>query len=372
MIDDDSDDDSDDDEELDDEDDHDSAVVSIKKENQSDATPKNICFSRCMKRGLFFLHEFFPALCCCTIGICVMMYFQEESFVDAFYWSIVTGTTVGYGDVSPLIPATRAFALIYLFVAVITMGKALSAFGTLLDSDDGHDALLLNRKLDEPFLMSLDQDGTGEVSEFEYLSAMLVLLEYVEQDDINRVMKAFRKLDLDGSGSLTVEDLASNLTSNVNNISSDLKRPHRVFKDCDTNGNGSLEPNEVRAALKMLGSTMDDVTFNEMFREMDKDQDGSVCFKEFKKVLYKRIVYEAIDDDINGSLDREEIRESFLCILKMEITNAEFDTLYHELDCDKDGSVSFTEYKKFFRHPKEQKGMCKSSEWRVHRVMEAL
>ena len=76
-----------------------------------------------------------------------------------------------------------------------------------------HESQLLNKKLDEKFLISLDQDGTGEVSEFEYLSAMLVLLEYVEQDDIDRVMNSFRKLDVDGSGSLTVDDLKLNLTS---------------------------------------------------------------------------------------------------------------------------------------------------------------
>ena len=174
------------------------------------------CCRRCLKRSSFFFYEFLPAIIVATIGILVMMFVQGVSFVDAFYWSIVTGTTVGYGDVSPNVPATRGFALVYLFVAIVTTGKALSAFGSLLEADDDTQQKLLNKKLDEKFLISLDQDGTGEVSEFEYLSAMLVLLEYVEQDDIDRVMKAFRKLDKDGSCSLTVADLTKNLKSNRN------------------------------------------------------------------------------------------------------------------------------------------------------------
>ena len=119
-----------------------------------------------------------------------------------------------YGDISPKLPGTRLFALFYLFVTIVTTGKALSAFGTLFETEDDTNQKLLNKQLDEHFLAGLDQDGGGEVSEFEYLSAMLVLLEYVEQDDINRVMKAFRKLDTDGSCTLSVSDLKHNLKRN--------------------------------------------------------------------------------------------------------------------------------------------------------------
>jgi Ca2+-binding EF-hand superfamily protein len=269
--------------------------------------------------------------------------------------SIVTGTTVGYGDISPQEPVTRAFSLLYLFVSVVCMAKALSAFGSLLEADDGHAESLLNRKLDETFLMSLDSDGTGEVSEFEYLSAMLVLLEYTEQDDIDGIMKAFRKLDADGSGSLSVDDLVNAKTGHVNNIQSDLRRPKKVFRDCDANGNGALEPREVASALKMLGCEMAEKDFQILFKTIDTNNDGAVSFQEFKRVLYTRIVYEAINDDVNGSLEKEEIRESVEIILKLSVTDQEFEDMFKEIDSDDNGCVTFTEYKKFFKQPKEIK-----------------
>ena len=88
---------------------------------------------------------------------------------------------------------------------------------------------------------------------------------------------------------------------------------------------GKLEPDEVRAALKALGSEMTDEKFTKMFNNLDKTHKGALSFSEFKKVLYQRIVYEAIDEDVSGSLDRDEIRESFKCILKLTVTDDEFE-----------------------------------------------
>ena len=45
---------------------------------------------------------------------------------------------------------------------------------------------------------------------------MLIRLNHVDEDQIDRIMKAFRKLDTDGSGSLNVKDLAGNLKSERN------------------------------------------------------------------------------------------------------------------------------------------------------------
>ena len=118
---------------------------------------------------------------------------------------------------------------------------------------------------------------------------------------------------------------------------------------------GKLEPDEVRAALKALGSEMTDEKFTKMFNNLDKTHKGALSFSEFKKVLYQRIVYEAIDEDVSGSLDRDEIRESFKCILKLTVTDDEFEEQWHAMDKDEDGSVSFKEFKRYFKHPNEQK-----------------
>jgi hypothetical protein len=137
------------------------------------------------------------------------------TFVDALYWSVVTGTTVGYGDLTPETPETKVFGMFYLLVSVVVTAKSLSHLGDWVLSL-GHVDLassVLDRSLTQEYLMSLDVDGNGQVSEFEYLSAMLVRLKYLEGKDLDQIMATFRKLDGDGSGTLSVADLAANLKS---------------------------------------------------------------------------------------------------------------------------------------------------------------
>lgn len=40
------------------------------------------------------------------------------SFVDAYYFSVITLTTVGYGDLTPLTVLGKVFTTIYLFVGI--------------------------------------------------------------------------------------------------------------------------------------------------------------------------------------------------------------------------------------------------------------
>ena len=70
---------------------------------------------------------------------------------------------------------------------------------------------ILGKKPDAAFLRSLDTDGSGDVTEMEYLSALLVRLQFVEQEQIDLIMKSFMKLDVDGSGTLTIEDLVQDM-----------------------------------------------------------------------------------------------------------------------------------------------------------------
>ena len=101
------------------------------------------------------------------------------TFVNAIYWGVVSGTTVGYGDISPSNDGTKIFCMFFLVFAVITTANALGTVGdALMEGSDGQVMSILDKKLDAAFLMSIDMDGSGEVTEFEYLAAMVSSLMF--------------------------------------------------------------------------------------------------------------------------------------------------------------------------------------------------
>ncbi len=65
----------------------------------------------------------FRALLALVLGILLagtLFYAKVEdwSWLDALYFSVVTLTTVGYGDLAPKQPISKIFTMVYLFVGI--------------------------------------------------------------------------------------------------------------------------------------------------------------------------------------------------------------------------------------------------------------
>ena len=84
---------------------------------------------------------------------------------------------------------------------------------------------------------------------------------------------------------------------------------------------------------------------------------------------FLHIVFQVLDDDNGGFLDRVEIREAFDTVLQMVLTDVEFETAVTGMDRDGDGSVSFKEFRKFFKHPKKRKDEIMARRRRTTKVV---
>jgi voltage-gated potassium channel len=59
-----------------------------------------------------------------------MLESSVSSWADAFWWAIVTATTVGYGDISPETTGARAVAVLLMLVGIGTIGMLTATIAT--------------------------------------------------------------------------------------------------------------------------------------------------------------------------------------------------------------------------------------------------
>ena len=58
------------------------------------------------------------ALALVGLGTVVYRLLEDWSWVDAFYFSVVAVTTVGFGDLTPTRDASKLFSVVYIVVGV--------------------------------------------------------------------------------------------------------------------------------------------------------------------------------------------------------------------------------------------------------------
>ena len=70
--------------------------------------------------GLKSIFLYLTALVVVTLGIGTVFYHYVEGFswVDAYYFSVVTLATVGYGDMAPRTVPGKIFTTLYIFAGV--------------------------------------------------------------------------------------------------------------------------------------------------------------------------------------------------------------------------------------------------------------
>lgn len=62
-----------------------------------------------------------------AVGTVVFSALEDWSYVDSFYFSAVTVTTVGFGDITPDTSTAKMFAVVYIFVGISIIATFLDA-----------------------------------------------------------------------------------------------------------------------------------------------------------------------------------------------------------------------------------------------------
>jgi len=140
-------------------------------------------------------------------------------FGTAVYFTIITATTVGYGEKAPKTEHGRLIAIVFIPIAVGCMGHWLSLVASyIIDRrQSGFRKHMANKELTLDDLDVMDEDGDGEVTQLEYFEFMLVAMNKVEPATLQSLRQQFQHLDRDGNGALSKDDLVETAKTKLGN-----------------------------------------------------------------------------------------------------------------------------------------------------------
>ena len=98
--------------------------------------------------------------------------------LDSLYWAIVTGSSVGYGDLVPIPPTTQIFTNVYLLVGVGAFAASIGRYAAAMAEEEEQRQLqgFVARGVSQELIDAVDTDGDGTVERQEFVEYCLLAL----------------------------------------------------------------------------------------------------------------------------------------------------------------------------------------------------
>ncbi|KAL5700669.1 serine/threonine protein kinase [Ranunculus cassubicifolius] len=146
---------------------------------------------------------------CIGTGALVLCYLEDLDWVDSIYLSVMSVTTVGYGDRAFKTLLGRLFASVWLLFSTLAVARA---FLYLAEAriDKRHRGIMkwvLQREITVGDLLAADINHHGYISKSEYVLYKLKEMGKISDKDILQILDQFHKLDPNNSGKITLPDL---------------------------------------------------------------------------------------------------------------------------------------------------------------------
>ncbi|KAK8503317.1 hypothetical protein V6N11_013273 [Hibiscus sabdariffa] len=146
---------------------------------------------------------------CIGIGLGVMHFVERLGWLDSFYLSVMSVTTVGYGDRAFRTLPGRIFASIWLLVSTVAVARAFLylAEARVAKRQRRMANWILGQDMTISQFLAADTDHNGFVSKSEFLIYKLKELGKVSEKDIMQISEKFDRLDSGKCGRISLADL---------------------------------------------------------------------------------------------------------------------------------------------------------------------
>lgn len=174
---------------------------------------------------LLVVRRHIPGFAPLLIGGLAITILERWGWYDFIYYCVITGTTIGFGDLTPKSQTSKAVAILFVPIAVATMGYILGNIASfIVDRRRAEYTKKLwagELKLED--IEALDEGRDGGVSELEYIKFMLVAMKKIDGELFDDLRDQFDRLDLTGDGQITRKDLTILATRKMKKVTHKLR-----------------------------------------------------------------------------------------------------------------------------------------------------
>jgi voltage-gated potassium channel Kch len=144
-----------------------------------------------------------------AIGSVCIGFNEGWTIVDSVYWSFITSTTIGYGDLSLTKDSSLLFSFFYILLSTTFVAFGLNNMKEVFSEIQAEKRLriVMAKHLQLNEKLASDLSGGETISSGEYLAGFLLEMGRVTTEDVLPVLRRFDDLDADSSGFLDSNDL---------------------------------------------------------------------------------------------------------------------------------------------------------------------
>jgi potassium channel subfamily K len=170
--------------------------------------------------SVFFGSVFFALYenCTCSYGVshvegcfetpydlCTQTGGYVKGWGDSFYMSLITLTTVGFGDNTPKTQLGRVVGSVWMLIGVTTMANLAAKVADLRLLNE-REKMRLNH-IDRTVFDAIDLNHDGVVSRSEFRTYTLIKFGLVKAEDLKRIDRLFDTIDSDNNQYITFAEL---------------------------------------------------------------------------------------------------------------------------------------------------------------------
>lgn len=150
-----------------------------------------------------------------------------QTWGTAFYMSVVTLTTVGFGDHTPKSMLGRGLGIVWMFCGVASIANWVAQLSVYFLQDHLTRTERLQEAVTEDNFKEIDADGDGKMSLSEYRAYVLVKHGLISQRDLDIIDEHFASLDKERTGCVTL-DVVKKMHATSGSYTSNKRETHRT------------------------------------------------------------------------------------------------------------------------------------------------